>query len=132
MHPTTTVLNKSECYFNSVTRIGNKIYGSRFLHSEVLDIQDIIVVSDRTRTAKGNSLNQVGGSIISVMLFGVIGALLNPLPKNRTEWNIDADIFLNDGRIIEIHTSERYFIEGMLSYMQVDNHTKRLIGRRRR
>jgi hypothetical protein len=110
------IINKDEVglkYFNYV--LGKYyVYNSSFKAKEVF-IDKVVVIEDRTtnprRTITGNSSSIVGAILAGFI--GVIVAAMASLPK----WDVDLDIYLTDGRVIEICTQNEKLIRSLYKYI---------------
>ena len=92
----TKVLNTDVCGYASFFWIGSIIWANGpigSMKSDRINIHRVIVVQDASTTT-----------------YGFLG-------KPNISWDVDLDIYLDDGTVIEVHTDDEYFIKKMMKYV---------------
>lgn len=95
----TVILNQNKCGYSAFLTLGKAIiaYGNKG-GVKKLDIHRVIVVAENTRKKYG-FLSRMG------------------LEAPAVEFNADVDIFLTDGTLIEVHSTEPAFLKKLLPYI---------------
>jgi hypothetical protein len=123
------IINKDEVgrkYFNFVT---NKfyVYNSAF-HPEEVFINYVVIVKDSSVDPKRSFRGMTNG-IIGAIVAGFAGVLITAA-TSRVKWNVDFDIYLTDGRVIEINTQSEKLVRALIEYVpKVDPRAKYRKGR---
>ncbi len=93
----TRILNTSECGYVDFFSIGNIIWANGPLGSRVsdrLEIQRVIILQDAT--------TKVGSTLFGKIIY---------------KWDVDLDIFLENGVKIEVHTTDEAFLRKVRPYV---------------
>lgn len=123
------IINKEEVgrkYFNFVT---NKffVYNSAFRPEEVF-IDYVIVVKDSSVNPK-RSFNHMTNGIIGAIVAGAIGVMVVAATAH-VKWDVDFDVYLKDGRVVEIRTQSAKLVHELIKYIpQPDPRAKYRKGR---
>lgn len=124
------IINKDEVgrkYFNFVT---NKfyVYNSAF-HPEEVFIDYIVIVKDSSVNPK-RSFNGMANGIIGAVISGFAGVFITAA-TSHVKWDVDFDIYLKDGRILEIRTQCEKLVRELCKYLpQEDPRAKFRKGRK--
>lgn len=98
------------------------IYNNVF-NPEHVNIKRTVVIKDYTRNNK-NSLSRATNGIIGAMLAGVIGVIATTL-ASQPKWDVDLDVYLCDGRILELRTQSETLIKKLCKYTSEPDYRKR-------
>ena len=93
----TRILNSQECGYNSFFTIGRIIWAQGPIGSGISDrlqIARVIIIQDATTESRSFFL-----------------------AKPIMHWNVDLDVYLDNGTKIEVHTDDESFIRKMLEYV---------------
>jgi len=105
----TKVYNKNECGYNSISTLFGNFYGSRWFISERLYVRHIQVISDNAAAS-----DRAGA-------YPSMRALIRILTLKKPTVDLDMDIYLIDGRVIEVRTKDKRIMKAALPYMQVND-----------
>lgn len=114
------IINKDEVgrkYFNFVT--GNfYVYNSIFKPEKVL-IEKVVVIKDSSVNPK-KSFNHMTNGIIGAIVAGVVGVMV-VAASSHIKWDVDFDIYLQDGRVLEIRTQSGKLVRELIKYVPQPN-----------
>lgn len=111
------VLNVDECNIDTVSWTFNKIRGSyKWQTSEKLEIRHVQIIQDNTQKSAGGMTSQICGSVVASSISGLLG-LLTYAGRGPHSIDIDLDIYLTDGRVIEINTQDKKLVKQLIPYM---------------
>lgn len=114
------IINKDEVgrkYFNFVT--GNfYVYNSAFKPEKVL-IEKVVVIKDSSVNPK-KSFNHLTNGIIGAIVAGVVGVMV-VAASSQVKWDVDFDIYLQDGRVLEIRTQSGKLVRELIKYVPQPN-----------
>lgn len=99
----TRVLNRAECGVNTVQVILGHFYGRRWFSASRLAVSHVQIIENNNTGLKPMRL----------------GRWLQGFQSEKTEFNMDLDLYLVDGRVIEIQTTDKEVIREALRYMTV-------------
>jgi hypothetical protein len=111
------IINSEEVgkrYFNYVTG-KYYVYNSVFRAEEV-DIDYVDIIEDRTVSPKA-SIAGASSGIVGAIIAGFAGFLIASA-TTQTKWDVDLDVHLIDGRIIELHVTSERMIKRLSKYLQ--------------
>lgn len=115
----TKILNSEECGWKKFYYVGGQILVSKcWPQSDKINIDYVRVIKDYSHRKGQNQLKQASGSIVATMLFGLYGALASSIQEGY-EADVDLDIVLKDGTVIEIRTQDKKLLTHLTKYMQV-------------
>lgn len=110
------IINKDEVgrkYFNFVA--GNfYVYNSAFKPEKVL-IEKVVVIKDSSVNPK-KSFNHLTNGIIGAIVAGVVGVMV-VAASSQIKWDVDFDIYLQDGRVLEIRTQSEKLVRELIKYV---------------
>jgi hypothetical protein len=110
------IINKDEGgrkYFNFVA--GNfYVYNSAFKPEKVL-IEKVVVIKDSSVNPK-KSFNHLTNGIIGAIVAGVVGVMV-VAASSQIKWDVDFDIYLQDGRVLEIRTQSEKLVRELIKYV---------------
>lgn len=96
----TVILNQAECGHSSIVTVGKMIFAySMKGGTRRLNIERVLVVANNSKKHYG-----------FLSRFGLAPAELT--------FDVDLDIYLTDGSVIEVHSSELKFLQKMLPYIK--------------
>ena len=114
------IINKDEVgrkYFNFVA--GNfYVYNSAFKPEKVL-IEKVVVIKDSSVNPK-KSFNHMTNGIIGAIVAGVVGVMV-VAASSQIKWDVDFDIYLQDGRVLEIRTQSGKLVRELIKYVPQPN-----------
>lgn len=114
------IINKEEVgrkYFNFVA--GNfYVYDNPF-KPEKVTIEKVVVIKDASVDPKGTFRGMTNG-IIGAIVAGVIGIMVVSA-FSQVKWNVDFDIYLTDGRVLEINTTSEKLVRALMEYVPKDD-----------
>lgn len=114
------IINKDEVgrkYFNFVA--GNfYVYNSAFKPEKVL-IEKVVVIKDSSVNPK-KSFNHLTNGIIGAIVAGVVGVMV-VAASSQIKWDVDFDIYLQDGRVLEIRTQSGKLVRELIKYVPQPN-----------
>lgn len=91
------------------------VYDSVF-KAEQVRIKKVEIVQDNSEDNNNDTI-RMGGGIIGAILGGIIGAAVMSM-KEPITWDIEADVILWDGRILEVRLHDQKMIEALYPYTQ--------------
>ena len=110
------IINKDEVgrkYFNFVA--GNfYVYNSAFKPEKVL-IEKVVVIKDSSVNPK-KSFNHMTNGIIGAIIAGAVGVML-VAASSHIKWDVDFDVYLQDGRVLEIRTQSEKLVRELIKYV---------------
>ena len=116
---TTKIINSEECgLHNIILSLGKPYTIHNLVKHELLDIVHVQIIHDRTKDVR-NGFQASTATIASTVLSGFIGLLTVPY-RAKVTYDIDMDLYLADGRVVEIWSDDPQFIKFCLPLM----HTK--------
>lgn len=114
------IINKDEVgrkYLNFVA--GNfYVYNSAFKPEKVL-IEKVVVIKDSSVNPK-KSFNHLTNGIIGAIVAGVVGVMV-VAASSQIKWDVDFDIYLQDGRVLEIRTQSGKLVRELIKYVPQPN-----------
>lgn len=110
------IINSQEIRRKFFNYTGQKfyVYNSIFKAEEVF-IDRVVVVQDHTTHPK-NTTRGASRGVIGAILAGIVGVAIASI-SSQTRWDADLDLYLADGRVIEIRTQSPKLIRELLCYV---------------
>lgn len=117
----TKILNPKECGWKELYYLNNEIIvTTRWPKGDRIKIDHVRVIEDHSRKSGGDSVQQASKGIIATMLFGVLGAIASAAEGSYIA-DVDLDIILTDGTVIEIRTEDKRLLKYLQQYMHFSN-----------
>lgn len=115
----TRILNPQECGWKKFYYVGGQILVSKgWPQSDKIRIDYVRIIQDHSKRRGPNAVKQASSSIIATMLFGLYGALASALQEGY-DADVDLDIVLKSGKVIEIRTQDKNLLTYLTKYMPV-------------
>ena len=109
------IINAQEVGKKFINKVDHRwfIYNSPW-KPEQIEIDYILVVEDNTKNKRGN-VEKVNRGILGAILAGFVGVAI-AAATSQPKWNVEIDIYLKDGRVVEISTQSEAMIKQLMKY----------------
>ena len=111
------VLTSKYSFLRDIFGLGNPVEG------ELVQIEFVHVVADRTIDTRDSDVRRAGRVMIGASLGGLVGALLLDRDSGVLIWDVDVDVYLADGRVVE--TTLRFEGEVRALHPYMERHRRR-------
>ena len=116
MYAVERIINREEVGAKEFHYVNKKFYlVNNRLRPEEVEIEKVIVIKDQTEIST-ESMSMGARGIIGALLAGVVGVMVASL-NSQPRWCVDIDIYLTDGRVVEIQTREEKTVRLLMSYI---------------